>query len=253
MSLPKNIYPVFKTVLPTTNTPVWLRPYLVKEQKVLQVLSESNDIVEIAKNLLNLIKSCWSSPDPSTVDFSKLTVFDVQWLIIRLREASVGGEIQQTYLCKNAIAPNEVCNNEIRIKFNLSDVKYEQPKQKLYENNTVMLREDLYVCLSYPKINDYMLKSLDKDVEYDAAIKMVANNIEYIVDKNNTYYNGVDFTIEEAEDFLKNLKIEDFEKIISFYSDDNLPSISITIPYTCSRCGNSGDIKLSSLFDFFSF
>lgn len=245
MPLPKTIYPVFKTTLPTTGETVWLRPYLVREQKILQVLSESNDPVELSKNLLNLIQACWNSPEP--FNFDKLTVYDIQWLALRLREASVGNDIEQTYICKHQVN-GEICNNELRIKFKLSDVQYKPPLKPKFPNNLISLREDLGIKLSYPKMHEEIMKT--NDVDYEQLLRMVARDLIYVYDKEQTY---TEFTQEEAEEFLRSLKVEEFAKILEFYDEENLPSLILEVPYKCGKCENEGKITLTSLFDFFSF
>lgn len=246
MALPKPQYPVFKTILPTTDETVWLRPYLVKEQKILQTLAESNDPVEIAQNLKNLIQSCWSSPE--NFNFNKLTVYDIQWLALRLREASVGDQIEQTYICKNRVEGSDTpCNNEIKIKFKLSDVKYIKPENPIFPNNIIQIRDNLGIKMNYPRIHEQILGD---NIDYEKLLQMIAKDLEYVFDEENTY---PEFTTEEAIEFLRTLKVDEFAKILEFYDEKNLPTLKLEIPYKCGKCQHEGKIVLSNLFDFFSF
>ena len=59
MALPVlNEHPKYEVVIPSSNTKTTFRPYLVKEEKVLLMASETGDENLIAKATIDLIKSC---------------------------------------------------------------------------------------------------------------------------------------------------------------------------------------------------
>lgn len=241
MPIPKIIHPTFSVMVPTKNEEIWLRPYLVKEQKILLTLSESEDVNEIVQNLKNLISSCIVKPENYNVD--TLSVYDLKWLAIMLRKASVGDEVVQNYVCKN-ILDGEECKGNIQVTFKISDVKFEMPKDS---TNVIKINENTGVKLYYPRVNDPSVFSSSDNI--NSLINMIANDIQAIFTEEETY---TDFTKEEAIEFLTSLKINEFEKILDFYKEENQPKIYINVPYTCKKCGNSGVVFLSNLFDFFT-
>ena len=56
--LPKLEIPYYKTTLPSSDTEIHFRPFIVKEQKILQIAAESKDPEEIFDNVKNIIASC---------------------------------------------------------------------------------------------------------------------------------------------------------------------------------------------------
>ncbi len=247
MPLPKTLHPVFKAIVPSTGDSIWMRPYLVKEQKIIQTLAESEDPVEVTRNLKNLVAACITSPE--NFDTDKLTVYDIQWLVIKLREVSVGNEVEQTYVCKNKV--NKItCNNDIVVKFKLSDIQYIKPENTEFPNNIVPINDKLGVRLFYPRIHDDTINMIGNAPDTENMIQLVARDIDYIYDENGTYS---EFTVEEAVEFLRGLKIDEFKRLMKFYREENLPKLKIDVPYKCGKCQAEGTISLTSLFDFFSF
>ena len=80
MALPKLNVPQFKIELPSTGEQLNMRPYLVKEEKVLMIALESNDAVQISEAVRNIIMSCYNIDS-----LDKLTVFDIEYLFLMLR------------------------------------------------------------------------------------------------------------------------------------------------------------------------
>ena len=60
MALPKMNVPQYKIELPSTGEQINMRPYLVKEEKVLMIALESNDPVQISEAVRNIIMSCYN-------------------------------------------------------------------------------------------------------------------------------------------------------------------------------------------------
>jgi hypothetical protein len=60
MALPKISVPVYDIVLPSTGKTLKMRPYLVKEEKVLMIALESSDPGQIADAVRSVIKECYS-------------------------------------------------------------------------------------------------------------------------------------------------------------------------------------------------
>ena len=68
MALPKLSVPQYEVKLPSTGEVLSLRPYLVKEEKVLMIALESSDPVQISNAVRNVIQACYcllyTSPSP---------------------------------------------------------------------------------------------------------------------------------------------------------------------------------------------
>ena len=73
MALPQIEVPKYTVTLPSTGEDLVMRPYLVKEEKVLLLALESQDPQQIASAIQNLIKNCIETES----DFNKWTNFDI--------------------------------------------------------------------------------------------------------------------------------------------------------------------------------
>ena len=77
MALPKlNNTPYYDVTIPSTGVKTRYRPYLVKEEKVLLMASETEDDHAMSEAMLNLICECVEG-----VDRYSLTAFDIQYLL----------------------------------------------------------------------------------------------------------------------------------------------------------------------------
>ena len=90
MSLPKLNVPVYEAILPSTETVIKYRPFLVKEEKILLTAMESEDEKSISIAIKQIINNCVQG----TLDVERLPTFDIEYLFLRLRAKSVGEEVK---------------------------------------------------------------------------------------------------------------------------------------------------------------
>ena len=62
MALPKSIRPEYSTTIPSTGKKIKYQPFSVKEEKVLVLAAESQDLDEIANAITNVLEACITSP-----------------------------------------------------------------------------------------------------------------------------------------------------------------------------------------------
>ena len=100
MALPKlNDQPKYDIVVPSSQTKVRYRPYLVKEEKVLMLAMESKDSKKALGAIVDTIGACVQDE----LDTSTLTTFDVEYLFTQIRSKSVGETSEINYSVQNAI------------------------------------------------------------------------------------------------------------------------------------------------------
>ena len=58
MPLPKINAPTYELVIPSSNKKIKYRPFLVKEEKILVIAMESNEIKDIARAVKQVLTSC---------------------------------------------------------------------------------------------------------------------------------------------------------------------------------------------------
>ena len=107
MALPKIDLPVYELKLPSNNKQVKIRPFLVREEKLLLMAVESNDESEIINTTKQVINNCLIDSD---VNIDALPFFDVDYMFVFLRAKSVGDNVEVQLTCNNE-TPEGICGN----------------------------------------------------------------------------------------------------------------------------------------------
>jgi len=94
MALPKIEYPTFDLTLPSSKEVIKLRPFLVKEEKILLSAMQGEDSEEILNSILQVVNNCIITEG---VDVEQLATIDLEYIFIRLRARSVNNIISLTY------------------------------------------------------------------------------------------------------------------------------------------------------------
>ena len=152
MALPKLNTPKYYTKVPSTGTDVEFRPYQVREEKMLMIAAESQDERQTINAMKDLISACTFG----AVDITKLTMFDLEYIFVKLRSKSVGESTTIGMKCKS-------CSHQNDVKVSLEDVTVNL-NQDL--NSNIELSDGIGVTMKYPGVNDVMdIDSNLSDVE----------------------------------------------------------------------------------------
>ncbi len=87
MPLPQIATPTYELELPSTGQTIQYRPFLVKEEKLLVLALEGEDVKEITTAIKNVIKSCIQTKG---IKVDTLPTFDIEYLFLNIRGKSVG-------------------------------------------------------------------------------------------------------------------------------------------------------------------
>ena len=113
MALPKLNVPKYKLKLPSDGkTIVNFRPFLVKEEKLLLVATETGDQSELLETIKTIIKDC-----TDLTDIERLSTFDVEYLFLQIRTKSVGESVEASVIC-----PDDG-ETEVKISIPLDEIK----------------------------------------------------------------------------------------------------------------------------------
>lgn len=243
--LPKLDVPVYEIKTIIGKKKIKFRPFLVKEQKLFLMASESDDPDEILSITKQVLKNCILSED---VDVDKLPTFELENLFLNLRARSVQEVVELKYKCNNNIKDTEgnekKCGNIVSTELNLLEVK---PNLDPKHTNKLAFTPEMGVVLKYPDFS--MLEKISKIEEQDEiSIEVLIGSIDYIYDKDSVYY-AKDHTRQELEDFIESLQQKHLEQIKQFF--ETIPKIEHTLHFKCSKCGYNEDIHLKGLQDFF--
>jgi hypothetical protein len=233
-TLPKLDHPIHNIEIPSLKKNYKFRPFLVKEEKLLLMAKEGGSDVDVLAAIKQIVNNC--SLDPK-LDISKLAVFDLEYIFLKLRAVSVDNIIKASY------KDNED-ETVYEFEINLDDVKVEFPEKM---DNNIKITNKSGISLKYPSAALYEDKeflSLDKDYLFQLIIRCI-ENIYY----EDQVYAAKEYKKADLEEFLENLDIKTFQKIQDFLV--NVPKMKYVINYKNSL-EHDREIVLSSLNDFFT-
>lgn len=233
MSLPKIEYPIHNINVPSLKKTYTFRPFLVKEEKLLLMAKESDNPSDSLSAIKQVVNNCLLEK----LDINKLSIFDLEFIFLKLRAVSVDNKIKVSYKDSE---DNKVYDFEIDL--NTIEVKYPENI-----DNVIKINDKVGMTMKYPSASLYDDKeflSLEKDYMFELIIRCIDN-----VFVEDEIYNVKDYKRQELEEFLENLDIKTFESVNEFLM--TAPKIEHTIEYK-NEMGNDRKIVLSSLNDFFS-
>lgn len=244
MGLPKIDVPVYELKLISTGKTVRFRPFLVKEQKLFLMASESNDIKEIVSVVKQVLNNCIIDE----LNVEELPMFDIEHLFMNLRSRSVGEVVNLKYKCNNTVkidGQEKTCDGVVKFDLNLLEI---QPTVNEKHDKKIEINPKLGLVMKYPNmemLNDF--KNLDA-LDVSTLIEMIVKCIDYVYDEDNIYYSK-DFSVEELTDFVENLQQDDLIKIQNFF--DTMPKIKKDLNFKCGKCGFEEKIEVEGLQNFF--
>jgi len=228
LALPKLNVPVYEAILPSTETVIKYRPFLVKEEKVLLTAMEDGGHASMMNAIKNIIKNCVQGE----INVNRLPLFDIEYLFLKLRSKSVGETAE--------IGMNCTCSEEAvtQVTINMDEINVVKPEG---HNRKIMISDDVGIMLSYPVITTDGINEED-------GMKIVKDCIEMIYTTEETHERD-SFSSEELDTFIDSMDTTQFAKIRDFF--DTMPKLQHTVNYTCSVCGEDKEMILQGLDSFF--
>lgn len=239
----------FPVTLPSNGKTITMRPYLVREEKLLLMAQESENYQDQVEAIAQIIRNCTNNQvNPRTAPY-----FDIEYLLLQLRARSVGEMTTPIYVCHNKPNNDDAeCGHRTTIPINLTEIsvtRLNQPKEKfilkLSEHHTLQLR--------YPTvytIHQVVLSAINETkISSEPFMEAVCDIFDTLEDhKTNQTYTFADYTLDEKMEFLESLSTRNYEELIAFF--DELPTVEKSISFICEKCNFEHHIKLSGVVDF---
>lgn len=232
-TLPKLSVPKYSLTIPSTNEVVSYRPYLVREEKILMIASESEDSDQIQTALVDIVSECLDY----TGDINKLTNCDLEYIFLQLRSKSVGETIDIIKICSECDHRNDVAINLDNITIANNDGN----------DNIVRLSPDLALELTYPTIGN-KIDYEDEDSDTEVLIKSVATGLTFIYYGEETF-NAADVSYQERIEFVEGLSTSQFNDAVDFLL--KAPYVEYKSEFVCKKCGHKEEFSYTGLIDFF--
>jgi len=130
--------PTYTIRLPSNGQELTIRPFLVKEEKLLLMAVKSDDAQEIVRTTKQIINNCIISPQ---INVDTLPFFDIDYLFIALRAKSIGETIDVNFICQN-IVNEERCGGKFAVGIDISKVEVENNDKSRLE---IRLNDNLII------------------------------------------------------------------------------------------------------------
>ena len=237
MALPKLGYPTYELELPSTGKTIKYRPFLVKEEKVLLLALESQDEKQVINAVKDLIKNCVIS----RIKVEELPSFDLEYLFLKIRAASIGETIVMNITC---LDDNET---EVEAVININDVEVFKPEG---HDPKIMFDEESGIVMRYPSMKQFVEREfLQKEMKTEEVYGFIADSIDQIFQGEEVYDSGTT-TKKEFREFVDSLTTKQFEKIQQFYTTS--PKLRHTFTVVNPNTGKDSEYTIEGLQNFFA-
>tara|TARA_Y100001970_G_scaffold74978_1_gene95027 strand:+ start:1714 stop:2433 length:720 start_codon:yes stop_codon:yes gene_type:complete len=238
MPLPKIATPTYELELPSTGQTIQYRPFLVKEEKLLVLALEGEDVKEITTAIKNVIKSCIQTKG---IKVDTLPTFDIEYLFLNIRGKSVGEELEVKLLCPDdneTYVPVTIPIDEIGI------LKTEN------HTNKIKLDDSLVMEMKYPSLAEFIKNNFDfnNDATMDQSFDLITSCVDKIYNAEEVW-TAADCTKKEINSFLEQMNSSQFKEIETFF--ETMPKLSHTVKVKNPKTKVESTIVLEGLSSFF--
>ena len=215
MALPKIDQPLFEIVIPSTEKKAHFRPFTVKEEKILLIAQESNDVDQIILSIKQVLNNCLVG-----AEVDDLSVFDLEYIILNIRGKSVNNEILFGF-------QDEETEERVDVMLNVNDVNVQFDPNHSKE---IVINDQYYIMMRYPSLDEVKGMQLLGEGDTEQMFSTMLSCIDILVDRTtDEIYKLSDFTDKEVSDFVDGFTGTVVESIKKFYQ--TMPKLRHTIEY----------------------
>ena len=235
MALPKVVAPTYELELPSNGKKIKYRPFLVKEEKVLLIAMDSGDEKQITQATVDVINACVTS----RIKIEDLPSFDLEYVFLKIRAASVGEEITVNVVCLD--------DNKTKVQhtININDVEVFKPKG---HTEKVMINKNEGVIMKYPKLDHFIEFGVRGETDMD-GLDIIVGCIDQIFDGEDVTESS-DCTTKELKEFIESLTQRQFNKVSKFF--ETMPKLQHKFEVVNPNTKKSSTYTLEGLQSFFA-
>ena len=241
MPLPKINTPTHELVLPSTGKKIKYRPFLVREEKILVMAMESEDMKQVTTAIVDILNNCILTRG---VKVEKLSTFDIEYLFLNVRSKSVGETVEVNVTC-----PDDG-ETQVQMEIDIDSIRVKKDKT---HKSTVKLDDNLSMKLKYPSLNEFIESNFDASdttrSEVTQSLDMIISCIDMIYNEEESW-SATDSTKKELSEFIEQLNTKQFKEIEKFFA--TMPKLSHTIKVKNPNTKVESEVVLEGLASFFS-
>ena len=213
MPLPKISTPTYELELPSTGKKIKYRPFLVKEEKILILALESENIKQITTSVKSILKECIQTRG---VKIDTLPIFDIEYLFLNVRGKSVSEALDLVVTC-----PDDN-KTTVPVKIYIDEIKVVKSPD---HNNDIKLDDKLTLRLKYPSLDEFIKSNFDFSSRDEGALEqsfeIIATCIDQVYNEEESWA-ASDCTKKELLEWVETLNTNQFKLIESSVSYTHL-------------------------------
>ena len=240
MPLPKINTPTYDLTLPSTGKKIKYRPFLVREEKILIMAMESEDMTEITNAIVQILSDCILTKD---VKVEQLATFDIEYLFLNVRAKSVGETVDVNITC-----PDDG-ETQVEMSINIDSIKVQKTRG---HKNIIKLDDELSMKLRYPSLEQFVennFETAEGTSEVGQSLSMITSCVEMIYNQEESW-EASDYSKKELDEFIEQLNTKQFKQIEKFFT--TMPKLSHSIAVKNPNTGVESEVVLEGLASFFS-
>ena len=240
MPLPKINTPTYDLTLPSTGKKIKYRPFLVREEKILIMAMESEDMTEITNAIVQILSDCILTKD---VKVEQLATFDIEYLFLNVRAKSVGETVDVNITC-----PDDG-ETQVEMSINIDSIKVQKTRG---HKNIIKLDDELSMKLRYPSLEQFVennFETAEGTSEVGQSLSMITSCVDMIYNQEESW-EASDYSKKELDEFIEQLNTKQFKQIEKFFT--TMPKLSHSIAVKNPNTGVESEVVLEGLASFFS-
>jgi len=219
--LPKIDLPLFELILPSSKETIKYRPFTVKEEKILLVAAESDDVSQQITAIKQVVSNCCFE-----IDATKLPMFDLEYLLLALRSRSVDNGI--TF---NILDPDT--EEKVSLELDLDKVQLTTDKD---HTNEVKINDDYILYLKYPTIDEFLKITTFTADDPLASYFIMISCLDKVASADEVF-EFKNYTENEVNQFMEDVSGDVVKGIQRFF--ETMPKLRHEMHYK----NNNGDDK----------
>ena len=238
MPLPKISTPTYELVIPSSKKKIKYRPFLVKEEKILILAMESQDNVQVANAIKDVLSACILTRG---IKIEKLATFDIEYLFLNIRGKSVGEELEVMVTC-----PDDG-ETQVPATIRVDNIEVEFPEG---HTTDIKLDDQYTVRMKYPSMEEFVKSNFtSEDVDVNETFSLISSCIDQIYSEEESW-NSVDCTEKELNEFIEQFNSKQFKEVEKFF--ETMPKLSHAIKVTNPKTNVENEVVLEGLANFFN-
>ena len=240
MPLPKVNTPTYELVLPSSGRKIKYRPFLVREEKILIMALESEDVKQITNAVIEILNNCVLTRGTK---IERMSTFDIEYLFLNVRSKSVGETIDVNITC-----PDDN-KTSVQMTIDLDTIKIKKDKT---HKDTIKLDDSLSMKMKYPSMDQFIESNFDTSTQGDdikTTLNMIISCIDTIYTEEESW-SGTDSSKKELEEFIESLNSKQFKSIENFFT--TMPKLTHKVKVKNPNTGVESEVTLEGLAAFFN-